>query len=350
MLDEVQDKVRIFLRGFAVMSDPVAVREKGHALIAKFPDDEIVKVAALLTAHNPLFLPDFGNVAGLKASQDQFMDWVMRLKLTAANARQPNILLAAAPKSASSFIFAAIARSARLPTVYLGANIATPQTLGVMQGILREDEVDELALIRNGLNGTGYIAQHHIKPTPFLCRQLAQYKVRVIVTVRNILDTFVSIDDQFRRMQKASREAGEAPEDSYFSQGFPRHYTEMSGEDRFDFLADRAAWYVQFLMHWQKLEQRGMVEPLWISYERDLLGDRQAMAERIAAHVGFGLTAEAVLAELSADPEAGRLQWNKGVAGRGEAIPTGPRERILKAFAPFRDEADFSLMLGPERA
>ena len=148
---------------------------------------------------------------------------------------------------------------------------------------LREQETDELALIRNGINGMGYVAQHHIRCTPYLCRQMQLYRIKPIVTYRNYFDTLVSLDDMFLEW----RPAGPGSDLNFFDDGLPSNYVDMDREDRLHLLADRSTvFYIQFYLTWKKCEAMGLVEPLWVSYEKDFQGDKTILAERIAEFVG----------------------------------------------------------------
>lgn len=59
--------------------------------------------------------------------------------------------------------------------------------------------------MRHGLNGRGYVAQHHIRCTPYLARQMTLYNIRPIVTVRNFFDTLISLDDMFQSWRASNR-------------------------------------------------------------------------------------------------------------------------------------------------
>lgn len=142
-------------------------------------------------------------------------------------------------------------------------------------------------MIQYGNNGLGYVAQHHLRCTPYLCQQLELYNIRPIVTYRNVYDSLVSLDDMMRKQQQewaATRDKDAI----YFSDGLPSNYCELDDETRYLILVDRqCAWYLQFFMSWKRCEALGLVKPLWVSYEEDFLGNKQRLAERIAAFVGL---------------------------------------------------------------
>lgn len=328
--------------------DLAYVQEKCNEFLGKIDANRQLSAASLFSLTNPFFLPDVGDdvVARLSFNLDQFSELLMRARLSAARAKQPNILVACAPKSASTFISGTLKRSMNLGGANLIAAslyLKTPHTMGIS---LREQETDELALIRYGLNQRGYVAQHHVRATPYLCRQLKTYNVMPIVTYRNLFDSIVSLDDMFRKArQKGS--SGNADVD-YFLDALPDRYHEMEDEPRLTALVHlQAHWFLQFYLSWKKCERMGFVKPLWVSYEKDFLNDKPGLAERMAAHVGPDYLDAAKLAEAFADTETAKGErLNKGIAGRGASMPESVRKLILEIAEPYRAEEDLSELVG----
>src|SRR5690606_35555781 len=231
------------------------------------------ELASLMTWANPFFLPDIPDEAARKLSLDssQFNEFVMRAKLTAQRSSQLNIMLACAPKSASTFIETALRKALDLPTASLFTNTMGGFAASMLGANLREQQPEELALLRNGLNGTGYVAQHHSRCTPYLAQLLDLYNVRPIVTHRNLFDTFVSLDD----MVMAYRTGTAEDTKHYFNDALPTNYGTLDLEQRLTLLVHRnTTWYIQFYLSWKKCERAGLIRPLWISYEDDFLGDK----------------------------------------------------------------------------
>lgn len=211
---------------------------------------------------------------------------------------------------------------------------------------LREQETDDLALLRNGLNERGYVAQHHIRCTPFLARQIALYGIKPIVTVRNIFDTLVSLDDMLLQWRAVDLPGNPA----FFDDGMPATYTKLDDEARFDMLTDATCvWYVKFLLSWQKCEAAGLVAPLWVSYEDDFIADKERLGTRIADFIGSENADAGQIAACFADTRNGAaLRLNKGVAGRGDKIPAKTRERIVAICRCYAGEGDLRPLLGKE--
>ncbi|MDB5551395.1 MAG: hypothetical protein JWL86_1379 [Rhizobium sp.] len=344
--DTLDSEVGPFLDMFSKIGDAVDVRLKGHEFLSRFPPQRRLEVASALAWANPFFIPDMpaATAQQLALNLNQFAEFVMRAKLTAKRAGQFNILLACAPKSASTFIETALRKALDLPTVSLFTTTMSGFAGSMLGANLREQEVDELALIRNGLNGAGYVAQHHTRCTPYLAQMLSTYNVTPIVTHRNLFDTIVSLDD----MVMAYRTGGARDGELYFSDGLPANYGGLDREDRLTILAQRnTAWFIQFFVSWKKCERAGLTKPLWISYEKDFLGDKALLAARVSRHLGPEFADPAKLAEAFEDKrDADARRFNKGVAGRGREMPESVRQIILKTASYYRDEEDISPLIG----
>ncbi|MFB2552318.1 hypothetical protein [Ensifer soli] len=292
--------------------------------------------------NNPFFVPselawDRDMVEGRLAETTLIARTMAGVRATA-----PNILVACAPKSGSTFISAMLAEAANLAIVSLTFPAGSQKLFS--QTYLREQEFDELALLQHGVRGKGYVAQHHVRCTPYLCRQLAFFHIRPIVTYRNVFDCLVSLDDMFMSWRDQEPDAATR----YFKDGLPDRFTRMERADRLIALAHRyGAWYLQFYLSWKTCERMGLVSPLWISYERDFLADKAKMASDIAGFVGApSLSAEAVRQRLEGEAETASHRLNRGIAGRGEDVPAPARAVILSIFAPYEDEFDLTDLLG----
>jgi len=344
MSDEIN--IQEMLQFISEVTDPLEIKLAGQAFMEKAPPERAVEFAAALSFGNPFYIPNVSaeNAGQLAISVHQFAELIMRARVTCHHADQANILVACAPKSASTFIWGSLTRAAGLPGVSLAAAAMSPQSTSRLGMNLREQETDELALIRNGINGMGYVAQHHIRCTPYLCRQMQLYRIKPIVTYRNYFDTLVSLDDMFLEW----RPAGPGSDLNFFDDGLPSNYVDMDREDRLHLLADRSTvFYIQFYLTWKKCEAMGLVEPLWVSYEKDFQGDKTILAERIAEFVGENHIDAARLAEQfgTTDPDKA-LRLNKGTVGRGKDIPQSVRDKVHGIFRRYDAEGDFSELLG----
>jgi hypothetical protein len=317
---------------------------KGNAFISNIRADKALHAASMLSFANPFFLPAVSDqtAADLQVSLETLAEYMMRAKLTIKRSHQPNILIACAPKSASTFLHAALVKALRLPSACLFAATLDWGSAAVHGSALREQEPDELSLIRNGLNGRGYVAQHHTRCTPYLSRLLGIYNIRPVVTYRNLFDTIVSVDD----MMMEWRSKPGTIDHGYFADGLPENFERLDRADRLMVLAQRhTAWLLQFYLSWRTCDRLGLVKPLWISYDTDFLGDKALLASRIAQFAGIGDT-ETIAAALE-DRSAGKSKrLNQGVAGRGRDLPDDVRDYILSVVRPYRDDEDMTPLIG----
>lgn len=339
-------EIPIFMEKFSTLANPAMIQLAAHEFLARYPAERRLGLASALSWNNPFYVPDIqGDAArSMAIGIGQLAELTMRAKLTASRAPQLNLLLACAPKSASTFIAAALQSALGLPAASLFAATPRIHAVSLMGGNLMEQEPEELALIRNGLSGTGYVAQHHSRCSPYLGLMLRTYNVQTIVTHRNLFDTFVSLDD----MVMGYRNDSDRQEGYYFSDGLPSNYGKLDLEDRLTILVQRnTAWFIQFYVSWKKCERANLVKPLWVSYEKDFLGDKRGLAERIIQHLGLDPQAAAkLLAAFEDKTDGAAKRLNKGVAGRGGAMPESVRALIERAAHYYREEEDLSPLLG----
>jgi hypothetical protein len=339
-------EIPIFMEKFATLANPAMIQLAAHEFLARYPAERRLGLASAMSWNNPFYVPDIqGDAArSLAVNSNMLAELTMRAKLTANRAPQLNVLLACAPKSASTFIAGALQTALGLPAAALFATTPRIHAVSLMGGNLLEQEPEELALIRNGINGVGYVAQHHSRCSPYLGLILKTYNARTIVTHRNLFDTFVSLDD----MVMGYRSDRETQEGYYFSDALPSNYGMLPLEDRLTILVHRSlGWFIQFYVSWKKCERANLVTPLWVSYEKDFLADKQGLAERVIKHLGLDPEAAARLLAAFEDKSVGAAKrLNKGVAGRGAAMPDSVRAMIERTAHYYRDEEDLSPLLG----
>ena len=325
-------------------ADRKEMLDKGNLFVRQFPPERALAIASAMSFANPLFVPDIpdGPARELAMPLEKFAEFVFRAKLTIKHSTQPNILVACAPKSASTFIHAALVKALRLPQACLfTATLDWPSAIS-LGAALREQDPDELSLIRNGLNQRGYVAQHHTRCSPYQARLLDTYNVKPILTYRNIFDTVVSMDDMVMDWRAQPSAEG------YFADGMPSNFQTLPREDRLLILAQRwTPWLVQFYVSWKKCERAGLTKPLWVSYDTDFLGDKQVLATRIADHIGRNRAdPDKIAAALQDTSEAKAKRINQGVAGRGRDLPAEVREHILITAGYYADDEDLTPLIG----
>lgn len=271
---------------------------------------------------------------------DAWAKSIAMARMVAANTKSKRILVASAPKTGSTFIAGALERTYNLSRVSL--TLLSARSYGHMQfgGGLRDHDIDELALISTAYAQNGYVAHHHMIGSPYLGKQVALYGITPIITKRNLFDTFVSFDDHIMKLR------GTAVDIPYLHFGFPDAWYDMEFEDRMDYLLDhQLPWYSRYYASWRLTEQQGYVDPLWIDYKTDILGSKQALAEKLIARLGADKADIPTLtAELGKSGETDD-KFNKGVAGRGVKISGKNRQKIEDFIHRFKISCDLTDLL-----
>jgi hypothetical protein len=271
---------------------------------------------------------------------DAWAKSIAMARMVAANTVAKRILVASAPKTGSTFIAGALERSYNLARVSL--TLLSARSYGQYQfgGGLRDHDVDELALITTAYAPNGYVAHHHMIASPYLGKQADLYGITPVVTKRNLFDTFVSFDDHIMKLRGTSADI------PYLHFGFPEAWYDMDFDDRLEFLLDyRLPWYTRYYASWRLTAREGYIDPLWIDYERDILGPKRALAEKLAEGVGGnGASIEKLVAELGSS-DANGDHFNKGVAGRGAKITGSNRRKIEDFVHRFKIVCDLTDLL-----
>lgn len=258
-------------------------------------------------------------------------------RMVAVNTVSKRILVASAPKTGSTFIAGALERTYTLARVSL--TLLSARSYGHYQfgGGLRDHDVDELALITTAYAQNGYVAHHHMIGSPYLGKQCQLYGITPIVTRRNLFDTFVSFDDHIMKLR------GTGVDIPYLHFGFPEAWYDMEFEDRLDFLLDhQLPWYTRYYASWQLSQQERYLDPLWVDYETDILGPKQALAEKLVARLRAD---EASIPTLTAELGKSGVnddKFNKGIAGRGSKITGRNRQKIEDFVHRFKIVCDLT--------
>jgi Sulfotransferase domain len=234
-----------------------------------------------------------------------------------------HLLLACFPKSGSSFLTRVLAILLDWPHVPLSYAYERSEQDIYLPNLLYQDSGPT-------------ISQHHLRATGSNLHLIAAAGIKVIVLVRDLADTLVSLSDHF------NMEGVQAPV-CYANDRFiklPRHL-------QFDWLIDLAApWFVHFYVSWQYATREGAVSPLWLTYD-DVVKNTVPTLERICTFLGEERTAEQIEQAIAgAPPDRIITRFNKGVAGRGSILTPWQRVRLRRLCSHYSD-IDFTPLLGP---
>lgn len=336
-----QEKVNAFATSLVRVLDVAQARQSADQAFAEKDPELKMQLLAMSAGIHPFAIPHLP--AGADASKfftfDAWRKSIAMARMVAVNTSSHRILVASAPKTGSTFLSSAMATTynlARASLTLLSAMIYGHSAFG---GALREHDVDELALISNSFIPNGYMAHHHMICTPFLGKQLNLYGVLPVITKRNVFDTLVSLDDHTRKYHTGTPNA-------YLSSGLPDSWFSMEFDDRMNMLLDiYLPWFMRYYSTWTLCEAAGDINPLWISYETDILGDKTKLAEKLASKLRMPESGVPRLAEELGKVNPVTQHFNKGISGRGAAITGKNREKIEDFFHRFRDVCDFSDIL-----
>ena len=317
--------------------DPRRQRQLRHGL-GQLPNFKLVDLVEVLR-HNPFFEMDDEDLKRIDASQraaggQRRDDWMlMRIRQAAAGMSGRRIGIFAMPKSGSSFISTAIAHALQISSLGLMSVAADAGQAASFFGINgREQELDELAIVMQTVRGGGsWVAQHHSRFTPYSGQQLRFFGIQPIVTTRNIFDAIVSMDD----MIAAERSEGQWWGDPYT---LPLDYHRREQRDRLAILCrEFGRWLINFHLSWIRGRRLGIVDPLVLNYEEDVLAPER-LASRIAEHLGMDEAERARLEAYVQAPDRAAGRFNKGVAGRGSIIAEVDRDLLIDHARLFGDE------------
>lgn len=338
MIRTADDVLHSLTRNDGTLAD---FRKVGDA-VQKIPDIELRNVCTINgTELNPFFVPNAQ--PGAKALNSmQWLYIVSQARAAAANTRTRRMLVAAPMKSGSTFVSKALSSAFNLPRISLIMLLARAYDYASLGAAQRAHEIDELALLSACCRPDGFLAHHHMVGSPYLASQAALYGIDVVLIRRNIFDMLISLDDfTLKHLAEDPRQ------EPYFQHGVSARYATLDFEDRITRLLDRhLGFYVNYYTSWTLAEAHDLIKPFWISYEDEIAGGTRALSGRIAeAFARSDMEAGRVAASLGQGGKMEHVHFNKGVAGRGRAIPGRNRERVLEAFADFAEVADWSELL-----
>ena len=335
----IPDDVPSFMKAMLGCTTLESARDFADEVMAVREPEKRNRMLLNGTQSNPMFVPHMKEQAPqLQASQ--WLNAVALARMTAANATHDRIIVSAPMKTGSTFIADILSRGLGLPKVSLTVMTVQPYYFVLLGAGGRAHEVDELALITACLNGRGFVAHHHMHATPYLARLAKLYGIKFALVKRNLFDCMVSLEDfVLEGVQDPAREF-----DTVLRNFLPLNWGAMDEETRIGHLLDRyLPFYIQYYTSWRMLESRGEVEPIWLSYEEDLLGGSDVLASKIAHGLGRDAgTADKITAQLTRGDALQNVNFNKGVKGRGARITGRNRLRVLDMVEQLRGVVDLT--------
>ena len=323
-------------------------REQDELREALRQEGDYLSSIAHLFFHNPFFRLTDDEAQALGENIDpRSLSGLISSRHAAMHGSARRYSIFCMPKSGSSFLVTAVSKALDLPIVSLTTFGASDLSSHFgMNG--REQEIDELALVKSVLIAPlGFVARHHTRFTLYLGLQLRMYRVKPILTRRNILDVLVSFDD----MMMDGRQPHDPRAWTFDSPiALPVGYAALESDARYRILgASLGIWLIQFHLSWLRCVRQGLISPLVLSYEEDVL-DPERLIPRLTAAFGLDEAQQGRLRKFAERPDRDSSRLNVGKAGRGrERIPDDVRQSLLGYAAAFADEipqADIDYLLG----
>jgi Sulfotransferase domain len=181
------------------------------------------------------------------------------------------------------------------------------------------------------------IVTQHIRPTLLNRPVISELNLRPIVLVRNIYDVVVSYHDHIKRDG-----IGPLDPDKYkLSPEFCSDFFSFDEKRRYDFIIDSIVpWYIFFYVSWYHYTRTTKeIDAHWIQYENLISEPRKCLDETLE-FLGYKIPQAKIEQVVGQDL---KVNFNKGIVGRGNQITNEQRDRI-KRLAAYHEAVDFGMM------
>jgi len=226
------------------------------------------------------------------------------------------IVVAAVPRSGSTFLANTLVKSTGLPPFRLCSGYAT-----------NEHDLYLPALCL--MNRYGCVSQLHVKGTFHNAILMRTFGIKPVLLVREIDDIVVSLMHDLRR--KALKPGLGTGVSGYSFLWQDQSTNDLSDERLLDMIIDLAVpWFVNFYVSWHRLCEQAAVDALWVTYE-SMLANKEATLRQILDFLG--------LPDVPIDPELLEIRYHtfrEGRRGRGSWIlSAAQRARIRDQFSYY---------------
>lgn len=260
--------------------------------------------------------------------QELVRELLRTLQTSRVPARGDNILICAAPKSASTFFTTVLATLLRVSVV----NFAT-----VAEGHVLDHRLGLGPLAYHALGEADTLACHHTIANAETLSLIKRFGLKTIVLSRGILDSLVSLRDHHARDARAGAATPASVDSNCFVHYAPPSYHHrlyaLDEADLLDATIDRfTSWYFQFNLSWRAAQEAGVIEAHHVRYERFVEDEVQALASA-AAFIGLETNSADLAALIGAQREAaGTTMLNVGRSGRGREILSEAQIQRVRAI------------------
>ncbi len=232
---------------------------------------------------------------------------------------KPIIVVAAAPRTGSTFLTNVLIKATKLPNFRLCSGYSTNE---------HDLYLPALCIV----NDSGCVSQMHMKGSFHNASLINRFKIRQIILVRNIYDIVASLFDDLRK--KEEMPGYHTGESGYSFLWLDSATKNMNDEDLIDMIIDLAIpWYVNFYVSWYRLTEQNIVNPIWVNYE-DMMNDKNNTIISILNFIDFPFNGEINSTILNEKYST----YNMGGSGRGNILLSDERKRrIMEKFSYYED-------------
>ncbi|HZI84431.1 MAG TPA: sulfotransferase domain-containing protein [Casimicrobiaceae bacterium] len=240
----------------------------------------------------------------------------------ADRAEKPLVVVAAAPKSGSTFLANTLRAITGLRNFRLCAAYST-----------NEHDLYLPALCL--MSRYGCVSQLHMKGSFHNAELMRTFGIRPVILVRRIEDIVVSLQHDLER--KAKRPTVGTGQEGYSFVWQDQCTRELAEERRLDFVIDLAIpWFVNFYVSWHRLCEQGAVDALWVTYEEMVAGTEDTLRKILAF---LGLDAQVA---IPADVLGRKYHtFRDGRVGQGRAALSEEQQRRLRQRFEYYPDIDF---------
>jgi hypothetical protein len=230
---------------------------------------------------------------------------------------KPLVVVAAAPKSGSTFLVNTLMQLTGLRGFRLSAAYST-----------NEHDLYLPALCL--MNRSGCVSQMHMKGSFHNAALMRTFGIKPIILVRRIEDIVVSLQHDLK--QKMQRPRFEAGLNGYSFVWQDQCTKALSDERLVDMIIDLAVpWFVNFYVSWYRLCEQGAVDALWLTYEQ-MFAEKEETLRQVLEFLGLRDTGAIDQDLLSRKYRT----FRDGRIGQGASALTGKqRKRIREQFSYY---------------
>jgi hypothetical protein len=241
-------------------------------------------------------------------------DIVLMLNRQPVPTEHLHLLIAAMPKSASTFLESALAAIPGLAHCNL-----------VPSFDWREQEIGRAELVMH--HHEHYFAKCHLRFSGQTLELMQHYGLKVVVTSRNLFDVVISLCDHYR---KGDFQPMAIP---------PANVRELDDPSLQDFVINFVVpWLIVFHVSWQRCP----LPVFRLSYET-LVQNPEGTLRDLLHFSGVELPGE-VIDQAVFQAKERKERFNRGTTGRGEASLSPERKERIRSLTRFYPGIDFSVL------